>query len=341
MYKEILITLILSILLFANTTNIVAQQGSNTSGNDASGAGGEFSYSIGQTDYRYYFSSQGSLQLGLQHGWPETREALQCANGIAENHVYSYESLCYNAVETLTIAGDGKQFFVEPGGHVDLVAGKSILLKEGTTIKPGGSLHAWITTDGSYCTDTISILVTCNLEIPSQIITENETLCFSAIETVVVAGAGKYFIVEPGAHVDIIAGQSILFKDGTTIEAGGSLHAWITTDETYCSDPEDLLAAAIEEEEIPVSQLEPEPNTTFFKVFPNPTTGDFTLELLDYNEFSTVTVEIFTIQGLLISNTQLPTGKLFNFSLAERQPGIYLIRVLRDKEVSIGKITKR
>lgn len=338
--RQIHAYLILCFLLFASATSTIAQQGSTASGGDAAGPGGEFSYSIGQTDYLYYFSFQGSIQLGLQHAWQENRVVLQCLDDIPNNQVYSYESLCYNAIETLTIAGDGNLFVVEPGGHADLIAGNSILLQDGTTIKAGGSLHAWITTDGSYCTDTISNLVPCNLEIPNLIVLENEVLCFSAIENVIVAGDGKHFIVEPGAHVDIIAGQSIIFKAGTTIKTGSSLHAWITTDGNYCSDTENLLAT-IEEEEIPSSQLVPDPSASFFKVYPNPTTGEFTLDLLDHNEFSTIIVEIFTIQGILISNTKLPDGKLFNFSLAERQSGVYLIRVLKDKHVGIVKIIKQ
>jgi phosphotransferase system IIA component len=410
----------MSVLLYANTMHVYSQQSSVTSGGNASGSGGEFSYSIGQTDYRYYFSSLGSLQLGLQQGNTEDNANLQCLNGIPDNHVYSYESLCYDAVETLIIAGDGKDFLVEAGGHADLIAGQNIILKAGTTIKPGASLHAWITADGRYCNDKINPRVPCNLETPSQVITSNEVLCFSGIESVEVAGNGKQFVVEPGAHVDVIAGQSIkfkpgtkikpgaslhawittddgycadpnnldiphrivkenevlcfnaietvnvagygnnfivepgahvdiiaghsiIFRDGTLIKSGGSLHAWITTDGQYCDQPEVLLAAAIEDEEIPVPESEPdlESDVSSFKVYPNPTTGEFTLELLDYNEVSSIVVEIYTIQGIIVSSTQLPSGKLFNFSLTDRSPGIYLIRVLKDETVSIGKIIKR
>lgn len=339
--KFILISLVLFTLFITNTMTTDAQQGSTTSGGDAIGEGGEFSYSIGQADYLFYFSFQGSLELGLQHAWQENLLILQCSDDIPDNIVYSYESLCYNAIESLTIAGDGNQFIVESGGNVNLIAGKSIFLKSGTSIKPGGRLHAWITTDGSYCTDTITNVIPCTLDIPNLIVQPNETLCFSAFETVIVAGDGKYFIVEPGAHVDIVAGQSILFRDGTTIKSGGSLHAWITTDGNYCSDSEKLHETIVEKE-IPVKQInELDQSASLFKVYPNPTTGEFTLELLVYNEFSVITVEIFTLLGLPVSETQLPAGRIFKFSLNERQPGIYLIRVLKDRDVSITKIIKQ
>jgi hypothetical protein len=171
----------------------------------------------------------------------------------------------------------------------------------------------------------------------------NENLCFNAIETVIIAGDGKQFIVETGGHVDIIAGHNILFKEGTVIKPGGSLHAWITTDGSYCENTTSMLAVMDEEvldDNLP-DDHEYNAETPFFKVYPNPTAGDFILELTDYNEFSTITVEIYTIQGQRIIGTQLTEGKIFNFSFSERKAGVYLIRVLQDNNVSIGKIIKQ
>jgi hypothetical protein len=49
--------------------------------------------------------------------------------------------------------------------------------------------------------------------------------------------------------------------------------------------------------------FENELQDNFFKVYPNPTTGDFTLEMLEFEDFSAITVKIFTMLGSLISSS--------------------------------------
>ena len=341
--RQILLFIILCLLFFSNPSNLLAQQGSASSGGDATGSGGEFSYTIGQTDYKWFFSSLGSAQLGLQHTWLEEGEVIRCALDVPDFTIYSYEDLCFNSAGTVTLAGDGKEFIVEAGGQANIIAGQNIILKAGTTVKAGGNLHARISTDGIYCNDTISELLSCILEVPDTTILSDEYLCFNAIETVTIAGDGKQFIVEAGGYAEIIAGHNILFKEGTIIKPGGSLHAWITTDGSYCENTTSMLAVINEKvlSEVLPDDIEHETEIPLFKVYPNPTTGDFVLELTEYNQFSTITVEIYTIQGQRIIGTQLTEGKIFNFSFSERKAGVYLIRVLQDNNVSIGKIIKQ
>ena len=176
-------------------------------------------------------------------------------------------------------------------------------------------------------------------EIPDIIIGDNETLCFNATETIIVAGDGKQFIVQDGGQVDIIAGQNILIKYGTSVESGGSLHAYIS--DVWCEQPESLLASFYNEP-FPTQQIvEPDPNDSFFRIYPNPTTGDFTLEMLDFEEYSNIQVEIYSAQGHLVLGKELPAKKLYHFTLTERQPGIYLVSVIKDKEIGVYKIIKQ
>lgn len=58
---------------------------------------------------------------------------------------------CYDASETITTAGNGSVFLVEPDALVELVAGQSIHLLEGTHIKNGSYFLARITSIGEYC----------------------------------------------------------------------------------------------------------------------------------------------------------------------------------------------
>lgn len=177
------------------------------------------------------------------------------------------------------------------------------------------------------------------LEIPEIVISDGEVLCFNAEETVIVAGDGKLFTVQDGGSAEIIAGIHILIREGATVEYGGMLHAYISSD--YCNQQVSLLAS-FDEQIIPIEPVfEPENSNGFFKVYPNPTTGNFTLELLEFEEHSIIQLEIFTMQGHLILSKELPVEQRYTLSLAERQPGIYLIRVLKDKEIGICKIIKQ
>ena len=53
---------------------------------------------------------------------------------ISNTTVTTGNSGCFDATQTITVAGDGTDFAVENGAEVTLVAGENILLKYGETI---------------------------------------------------------------------------------------------------------------------------------------------------------------------------------------------------------------
>jgi hypothetical protein len=61
------------------------------------------------------------------------------------------ELMCYDAKETITVAGSGTYFNVLIGGSVTLIAGQNIVMLPGTTVVSGGYLLGSITTLGVYC----------------------------------------------------------------------------------------------------------------------------------------------------------------------------------------------
>lgn len=250
--------LLITCILFCCSTILVAQQGNVAAGGDASGSGGFINYSVGQTDYLVYSSEQATLSFGLQHAWFES-----------------------------------------------------------------------------------TIVVPPTLEVQNFIVAESESICFNATETVTIAGEGTWFNVDPGGSVEVIAGQNILLKYGTNIHSGAEFHAWITIDGEYCNMQTSLLASSNEEVMPEKQPLENESMDAFLKVYPNPTNGNFTLDLLDLEEQSNILLEIYTMQGHLILSNVLPFKQRYLLSLAERQPGIYLIRILINNEIGITKIIKQ
>jgi len=60
-------------------------------------------------------------------------------------------SVCYDAFNTIVVAGGGTSFLVQSGGSAIMIAGSGIFYRNGTKVEPGGYMHGYITTTNSYC----------------------------------------------------------------------------------------------------------------------------------------------------------------------------------------------
>jgi len=80
---------------------------------------------------------------------------------------------------------------------------------------------------------------------------------------------------------------------------------------------------------------------SFFKVYPNPTAGSFTLEFSEISETSVVKVEIYGMHGEKILNDQFTGEKKHEFSLESNPTGIYFIRVFCGDNLGSQKIIKQ
>ncbi len=72
-------------------------------------------------------------------------------------------------------------------------------------------------------------------------------------------------------------------------------------------------------------------------IYPNPTTGDVTLDLSGLNA---KTVELFSMNGQLL-NTVVPTVETMTLSLNQYTAGIYFVRIHSDNAVTTQKIVKK
>ena len=168
------------------------------------------------------------------------------------------------------------------------------------------------------------------------VIGSGQDICFEATQTITVGGT-ESFVVESGGNADLVAGQNIRMLHGTHIHSGAYLHAWITTSGIYCGSSSSMLAV-IEENYLTGSDIELPNGQSAFRVYPNPTTGIFTLELLGLDAFSTLQCEIYDMIGKRIWQHQLPANSNNKIDLSGQQPGIYLIRVLNGSEVKVKKL---
>lgn len=58
---------------------------------------------------------------------------------------------CFDAIQTITVAGGGSTFTVDSTGSATMIAGQQINYLPGTLVKSGGYLLGYITTSSQYC----------------------------------------------------------------------------------------------------------------------------------------------------------------------------------------------
>jgi hypothetical protein len=160
--------------------------------------------------------------------------------------------------------------------------------------------------------------------------------CFNALQTILVAGGGTTFTVQNGARVTLIAGQKISLRAGTKVKSGGYLRGYIAPSGPFCSiTPSHPAVVAGQEENQSVQQ------GSFFKVYPNPTEGDFVLEFNGDRPVGSCHVEIFNMTGKRQLSRALEGERKFNFTLSDKPSGIYFIKVFSGENSGTVKIIKQ
>jgi len=193
---------------------------------------------------------------------------------------------------------------------------------------------------GSSPPSTLAItVVPLNLTLQNVAIIPGPEVCYSAGQTITVAGGGTFFFVPNGSSVDLVAGQNIILLPGTLVRLGGYLHGWISTDGSFCNTTKSILAGNVAEDtEIDNSVIVNK--DSFFKVFPNPTTGNFTLELFLEPDGTLVKVQCYNLLGSLIMEKEFYSGKLHEFTLIDQQPGMYVLKVVQNQNAGMQKIIR-
>ncbi len=204
-----------------------------------------------------------------------------------------------------------------------------------TVSLPPTSISGIVTVQGSAgtCTGTASSLAVTvtpatNLNISSNV--GGMSGCYNASNDIILTNN----FVSSGTSLTLIAGNSITINSftfsgadiGFKVFAGGYFDAHITTNGTYCGMPLPPLPGnpAILPEDVETVLA----GSSLFNVYPDPTTGIFTLELKDDPQgLSGCNVEIYGMHGEMVMNENLTGGRKHNLSLEGRSAGIYLIRV--------------
>jgi hypothetical protein len=178
-----------------------------------------------------------------------------------------------------------------------------------------------------------------NITLEGVEIVSGQDICFEATNTLTVGGGGSTFVVQNGGYVELVAGQRIRMLEGTHFHSGSYGLARITTTSDYCNLPPPLIAVLEEKQSAVEEFAEPETSESYFKVYPNPTTGIFTLELSEIA--STVTIEIYGVMGEQILRQDVSGFITYEFDLSSQPRGIYIIRVLNGNEMGIQRVIRQ
>lgn len=162
--------------------------------------------------------------------------------------------------------------------------------------------------------------------------------CFAATATIIASD----LTVESDAAVVLVAGENIQLQPLVQIMSGAQFKAYIDTTGNYCQQSESIIAAieAKEDQSAELKFYKEEKNQQFFSLFPNPTTGTFTLQLKEATE-TVIAVEIYSMLGERILQTQISGQQQYEFDLSSRPGGVYLVRVVRGDEVGVEKVVKQ
>lgn len=210
------------------------------------------------------------------------------------------------------------------------------------TFVPGGLWKPLIAPGGQFIDFSFVIddMIADDILLQNITIPGGQIICYEANNSIITGGYGSTFIVQNGAVVHLIAGNNVILKDGTHFQSGSYVHAYIDLTGEFCTNPKAMLAPVVDEIKPEVTPIESGLKEMFFNIYPNPTTGQFTLELAETDEHVSIKVEIFSLIGESIINAELPEMKQYLFDLSAKQPGIYLLRVMQGSDVGVVKVIR-
>ncbi len=193
-------------------------------------------------------------------------------------------------------------------------------------------------TDAAFCATTGSWTVVlthnlCEIIYVSGNITTTD--CYNAHKTIYVGGAATPFTVVSGGAATFIAGESITFLEGTQVLPGGNMLAYISSG-TYCGGLIYYIPAVVPvQEEAPV-KLE----QTWFTIYPNPTSGNFTIVQKGDRQYGNVKVEVYGMRGNKVLNSNMTGIDKQEFATSGLPAGLYIIKVIADDYTETIKLIK-
>ncbi len=221
-----------------------------------------------------------------------------------------------------------------PAGVTGASSSNSITIDYGITAVSGNITVKGVNQAGNGIASALQITI---IQIPVTYAiagTISETECYNAVQTITVAGDGTLFLVQAGGEAFMTAGQNINFMPGTVVEPGGYMWGTIASPCSNCVSP--LVLSPIS-----VNLAMPDRHDLqFFKIYPNPTTGNFMVRSVGSFTCDNVKVEVYGLFGDMILSEVFYGKSEHEFSLSGWPAGVYCIRVMQGTNMQSMKIIK-
>ena len=163
--------------------------------------------------------------------------------------------------------------------------------------------------------------------------------CYDATRTITVAGEGTTVLIESGAYAHLVAGQNIIFLPDVQVMEGAYLLAKITETDNYCESVETPFVA---KKQGSSNQKEAAgPTDEAFRIFPNPTTGKFTVEIPEKITGAHTTLRIYDLMGGVVFSEEAYGPVKMECSLADKPAGIYILKIVQETFTGTAKIIKK
>jgi hypothetical protein len=185
----------------------------------------------------------------------------------------------------------------------------------------------------------VNQLVPTNETVQNVTVASGTDTCFNALQVITVAGDGTTFTVENGGSATFIAGQKISFMPGTTVQSGGYMHGYITLTNEYCGMLPPALVGS-QAGETTISALPERMLNQTVRIYPNPTTGTFSIEVKGSSQSGITHVEIYTMGGVKALSRKCEGVRTLEVSAPQLTPGMYFIHVYTGSDKTVEKLIK-
>jgi hypothetical protein len=163
-----------------------------------------------------------------------------------------------------------------------------------------------------------------NREVIDVTVIPGQSLCFDALQHIVVAGNDHYFTVTAGSEATFIAGASINFLPGASVAYNGRMTAYIAPAGPFCSQGDHVGTAETG------FANNPSDSHSRLSVWPNPAEDFLNLYVSVPESASKGEIRIYDSYGKLVLATFAGTFMPQRISLPELPDGLYLLIYSRD-----------
>jgi hypothetical protein len=212
--------------------------------------------------------------------------------------------------------------------------------------------YSYLDPQGCYTNvDSLKITITATTPVPTMsktlrniTVASEQTVCYDATQNITLAGNDSSFLVQEGGTVHLIAGQRIVMLPGTKAVSGSNLHGFISHNCLWCSainGDQPQFISTMKNSDLKPKQVN---NVDFedfsLQIYPNPTKGDFTIDLLPKPEGVKIQVLVFSSLGEQVLQTTIGESAKVTLSIEDQPAGIYIVKVILKGRVAIVKIIK-